>query len=129
MTARNLGRTRTPPSEALQPSGTHYLSPEGHQPYARAVQDGTFAKAERQRLIASLVSRKRIGTQLELIDALGGAHALRVVSRHGSSLVRGAAIPDDSIGAQLPVALTMARALITLPSLSFTPRSLRATAL
>jgi len=32
-----------------------------------------MGKAERQRLIASLISRKRIGTQLELIDALGGA--------------------------------------------------------
>jgi transcriptional regulator of arginine metabolism len=30
-------------------------------------------KAERQRVIASLVTRKRIGTQQELIDALGGA--------------------------------------------------------
>jgi transcriptional regulator of arginine metabolism len=37
------------------------------------MQDGTFAKTERQRLIASLVSRKRIGTQLELIDALAQA--------------------------------------------------------
>ena len=30
-------------------------------------------KGERQRVIASLVSRKRIGTQQELIDALAGA--------------------------------------------------------
>jgi transcriptional regulator of arginine metabolism len=30
-------------------------------------------KADRQRLVASLVERKRIGTQLELIDALAGA--------------------------------------------------------
>ena len=30
-------------------------------------------KAERQRLIASLVDRKRLGTQLELIEALGAA--------------------------------------------------------
>jgi transcriptional regulator of arginine metabolism len=34
---------------------------------------GRGGKAERQRVIASLVSRKRIGTQQELIDALGGA--------------------------------------------------------
>jgi transcriptional regulator of arginine metabolism len=34
------------------------------------MQDGTFGKAERHRLIASLVTRKRIGTQLELIAAL-----------------------------------------------------------
>ena len=32
-----------------------------------------FAKAERQRLIGSLVARKRIGTQLELLAALAGA--------------------------------------------------------
>jgi transcriptional regulator of arginine metabolism len=32
-----------------------------------------FSKPERQRLIGSLVSRKRIGTQLELRDALAGA--------------------------------------------------------
>jgi transcriptional regulator of arginine metabolism len=31
-----------------------------------------LGKTERQRLIASLVSRKRIGTQFELIDALAG---------------------------------------------------------
>lgn len=31
-----------------------------------------LGKPERQRLIASLVSRKRIGTQFELIDALAG---------------------------------------------------------
>ncbi|MDQ4029713.1 MAG: arginine repressor [Actinomycetota bacterium] len=37
------------------------------------MQEGTFAKTERQRLIASLVSRKRIGTQLELIAALAQA--------------------------------------------------------
>jgi transcriptional regulator of arginine metabolism len=34
---------------------------------------GRVGKAERQRLIASLVSRKRIGTQLELIEALAAA--------------------------------------------------------
>jgi transcriptional regulator of arginine metabolism len=33
----------------------------------------TFAKPERQRLIASLVARKRLGTQLELLDALARA--------------------------------------------------------
>ncbi len=32
-----------------------------------------LGKAERQRLIASLISRKRIGTQFELIDALADA--------------------------------------------------------
>ena len=32
-----------------------------------------FGKPERQRLIASLVTRKRIGTQSELIEALTGA--------------------------------------------------------
>ncbi|HEV2592926.1 MAG TPA: hypothetical protein VGU02_13650 [Gaiellaceae bacterium] len=30
-------------------------------------------KAERQKLIASVVTRKRVGTQQELVDALGGA--------------------------------------------------------
>lgn len=36
--------------------------------------DGSrLGKAERQRLIASVISRKRVGTQLELIEALGGA--------------------------------------------------------
>jgi len=34
---------------------------------------GRVGRAERQRLIASLVSRKRIGTQLELIEALAAA--------------------------------------------------------
>src|SRR5436309_16122581 len=32
-----------------------------------------LGKVERQRLIASLVARKRLGTQLELLDALAGA--------------------------------------------------------
>ena len=32
-----------------------------------------LSKAERQRLVASLVERKRLGTQQELLDALGGA--------------------------------------------------------
>jgi transcriptional regulator of arginine metabolism len=32
-----------------------------------------LAKAERHRLIESVVSRKRVGTQFELLDALGGA--------------------------------------------------------
>jgi transcriptional regulator of arginine metabolism len=36
--------------------------------------DGTsLGKRERQRLIASLIERKRVGTQHELIDALAGA--------------------------------------------------------
>ena len=34
---------------------------------------GGAGKAERQRLIASLVDRKRLGTQLELIEALAAA--------------------------------------------------------
>jgi transcriptional regulator of arginine metabolism len=38
-----------------------------------AVQRETFTKGERQKLIASVVMRKRIGTQLELVDALGAA--------------------------------------------------------
>ena len=32
-----------------------------------------LAKADRQRLIESIVSRKRVGTQFELIDALAAA--------------------------------------------------------
>jgi len=35
-----------------------------------------LAKAERQRLIESVVSRKRVGTQFELLDALAGAGCL-----------------------------------------------------
>ena len=35
-----------------------------------------LSKRERQRLIGSLVARKRIGTQLELLDALAGAGCL-----------------------------------------------------
>src|SRR5881409_3092335 len=36
--------------------------------------DGTsLGKRDRQRLIASLIERKRVGTQHELIDALAGA--------------------------------------------------------
>jgi transcriptional regulator of arginine metabolism len=39
--------------------------------YARSMQNGRdLGKAERQRLIAGLIARKRIGTQFELIDAL-----------------------------------------------------------
>jgi transcriptional regulator of arginine metabolism len=37
------------------------------------MQDGAVGKAERQRLIASLVTRKRIGTQFELLEALAEA--------------------------------------------------------
>jgi transcriptional regulator of arginine metabolism len=33
----------------------------------------TLAKSERQRLIESVVTRKRVGTQFELLDALAGA--------------------------------------------------------
>ena len=48
-----------------------------HKPvniYARGMQDRRpFAKAERQRLIASIVTRKRIGTQHELLAALATA--------------------------------------------------------
>ena len=32
-----------------------------------------LSKTERQRLIASVIARRRVGTQLELLDALGGA--------------------------------------------------------
>ena len=40
--------------------------------YSRRMQrnDRTLGKAERQRLIASVVSRRRVGSQLELMDAL-----------------------------------------------------------
>ena len=42
--------------------------------YAPVMQDGRpLAKAERQRLIESIVTRKRIGTQFELVDALAAA--------------------------------------------------------
>src|ERR687891_663598 len=37
------------------------------------MQSPPFGKRERQRLIASLVSRKRVGTQFELLDALAEA--------------------------------------------------------
>src|SRR5918911_3658743 len=37
------------------------------------VEGRTLAKAERQRLIGSLITRKRIGTQFELLDALARA--------------------------------------------------------
>jgi transcriptional regulator of arginine metabolism len=35
--------------------------------------DGNLAKRERQRLITSIVSRKRVGTQIELLEALAAA--------------------------------------------------------
>src|SRR6266478_4979679 len=35
--------------------------------------DGTFSKADRQRLVSSLVSRLRLGTQQELLGALASA--------------------------------------------------------
>lgn len=38
-----------------------------------AIDAESFSKAERQKLIASTVMRKRIGTQLELVDALASA--------------------------------------------------------
>ena len=45
--------------------------------YASSIQGprraGIFAKADRQRLIASVVSRKRVGTQFELQEALEAA--------------------------------------------------------
>jgi transcriptional regulator of arginine metabolism len=37
------------------------------------VDEPALAKSERQRLIASLVTRKRLGTQFELLDALAAA--------------------------------------------------------
>ena len=37
------------------------------------MQTSALAKAERQRLIASVVSRRRVGTQFELLDALADA--------------------------------------------------------
>ncbi len=42
---------------------------------APRMQNGTttLRKFERQRLVASLVERKRLGTQLELIEALAAA--------------------------------------------------------
>ena len=43
--------------------------PEAHN-YARRMQ---LAKAERHRLIESVVARKRVGTQFELLDALADA--------------------------------------------------------
>src|SRR5881392_3074805 len=36
-------------------------------------QTRVLSKADRQRLIESVVSRKRVGTQFELLDALAGA--------------------------------------------------------
>ena len=42
--------------------------------YSAVMQNGRpLAKADRQRLIESIVSRKRVGTQFELIDALAAA--------------------------------------------------------
>jgi transcriptional regulator of arginine metabolism len=37
------------------------------------MQDGALPKAERQKLVASLVTRMRLGTQQELVDALAAA--------------------------------------------------------
>lgn len=37
------------------------------------VESRPLSKRERQRLIASVISRRRVGTQLELLDALAGA--------------------------------------------------------
>lgn len=63
------------------------------------MQDGTFAKAERHRLIASLVARKRIGTQLELIAALEQA-GCRVTQATASRDIRelGLAKTSDALG-------------------------------
>ena len=41
--------------------------------YAADMQTEALAKPARQRLVASLIARKRIGTQFELLDALAGA--------------------------------------------------------
>lgn len=59
----------------------------------------TLEKAERQRLIGSLVSRKRIATQFELLDALAhaGCHVTQAtVSRDIREL--GLAKADDALG-------------------------------
>jgi transcriptional regulator of arginine metabolism len=63
------------------------------------MRDGTFAKAERHRLIASLVTRKRIGTQLELIAALEQA-GCRVTQATASRDIRqlGLAKTSDALG-------------------------------
>jgi transcriptional regulator of arginine metabolism len=37
------------------------------------VEDGSLPKAERQRLIASVITRRRVGSQHELLDALANA--------------------------------------------------------
>jgi len=45
--------------------------------YSAVMQNGRpLAKADRQRLIESIVSRKRVGTQFELIDALAAARCV-----------------------------------------------------
>src|SRR5690349_10361044 len=41
--------------------------------YSRFMQDAQVGKAARQRLIGSLIARKRVGTQVELLAALAGA--------------------------------------------------------
>jgi transcriptional regulator of arginine metabolism len=41
--------------------------------YAAVMQTEALGKSGRQRLVASLIARKRIGTQFELLDALAGA--------------------------------------------------------
>src|SRR5437870_10487306 len=63
---------------SLPPSApTKHFEIEGNRPVylccCMAVEPETFTKTDRQKLIASTVMRKRIGTQLELVDALAAA--------------------------------------------------------
>src|SRR5262249_12297314 len=71
--AGNVALTlRRPPEAERQLRGQlHFIEPEHEYLFGRMHVDAhAYSKAERQRLIGSLVARKRIGTQLEMLDAL-----------------------------------------------------------
>ena len=62
---------RSLPMPGTPKRGYRPRSTSGLNTYARPVHSaGSIAKSERQRLITSVVGRKRIGTQLELLEAL-----------------------------------------------------------
>src|SRR5262249_21262167 len=69
---------RRPPEAERQLRGQlHFIEPEHEYLFGRMHVDAhAYSKAEGQRLIGSLVARKRLGTQLEMLDALAtsGCH-------------------------------------------------------
>ena len=82
--ARSLTILAAAPRPRFSPEGVSIGSPFSHAPRLAARRRGktsaylcsgmqALGKAERQRLLAGIVARKRVGTQLELAKALAAA--------------------------------------------------------